>query len=279
MLAKRILTAIIGIPLLTILVFWGSRITFLVVIMLCASFGLSEFYRMALPKNNRLTMAIAIAAGLFGVWMIYYYQGYISFKNPNELTRYVTWSMAIVTLAVFIFLLINFIYYPKKVITLTKPLTLLIGIFYVCLFLSYFMLIRCSADGRKWVLFTLFVVWFGDSGAYFIGRLMGKRKLSHVASPQKTVEGALGCLAASLIAVFATKNWFLKQLTVTDCVVLALGIAVIGQLGDLCESTLKRINGVKDSGNLLPGHGGMLDRIDSLLFVAPLVYYYKMVFL
>lgn len=278
MLVKRVLTAVIAIPILTALIYWGSKSIFMVIVMLCAGFSIYEFYKMSIPKNS-LAKTISIAVGLAGVCLIYYFREYLAFGDSNKLSWYITWSMAIITLAVFVFLCINFIYFPKKVLPLNKLLILVVGIFYVCLFLSYLILIRCGADGRNWVFFTLLVVWFGDTGAYFIGSLIGKNKLFPAASPKKTVEGALGCLAASLIAALISKIWFLKELDITHCIFLAFGIAIIGQLGDLCESTFKRRNSIKDSSNLLPGHGGMLDRIDSLLFVAPLVYYYKLLIL
>jgi len=246
--------------------------------MLTVSVGLFEFYKMNLA-NDRFTTTIGIVPGVVVVWCIYYYRDYLSFANTTRLSWLTTSSITLVTLAVFIFLLMHLLWFSKKVLSLTKPFMVVIGILYVGLLLSYFILLRCGEDGRSWVFFTLLVAWCGDCGSYSIGSVIGKHQLYAVASPHKTVEGALGGLAASLSAAFVAKLWFFKQLTTTHCVVLALGIAVVSQLGDLCESTFKRRNGVKDSGNLFPGHGGMLDRIDSLLFAAPLVYYYKMLIL
>ena len=278
MLAKRILTAIIAIPLLIVLVYWGSEVIFLIIIMLAVGFGLFEFHKMNFA-GDRFTKAISIIPGLVVVWFIYYYRDYLSLENINGLSWFITWSITFVTLAVFLFLLMQLMSFSQKVLSFTKPLMVVIGILYVSLFLSYLILIRCGEDGRNWVFFTLLVVWFGDCGAYGIGSLIGKHQLHAGASPNKTVEGSLGGVSASLIAAFVAKLLFLKQLTMIHCIALALGIALISQLGDLCESTFKRRNGVKDSGNLLPGHGGMLDRIDSLLFAAPFVYYYNLLIL
>ena len=278
MLAKRILTATIAIPLLIAVIYWGSKVIFLFIVMLCGGCALYEFYKMSIP-NHKFIKAIYVFAGLVVFYLIYYYQGDLTFENTSGLSSYITWLMLIITLVVFIFLLMNFIYFPQKVFTLTNPLILIIGIFYVCVFSSYLILIRCGVDGRNWVFFTFLVIWCGDTGAYFIGSKIGKHKLFPATSPKKTVEGALGCLAASLIAAFITRIWLLKELEITHCIYLALSIAIIGQLGDLCESTFKRRSGIKNSGNLLPGHGGMLDRIDSVLFAAPLVYYYKLLIL
>lgn len=278
MLAKRILTGIIAIPLLIVLVYWGSEVIFLIIIMLAVGFGLFEFHKINFA-GDKFTKAISIVPGLVVVWFIYYYRDYLSLENINGLSWFITWSITFVTLVVFLFLLMQLMFFSQKVLSFTKPLMVVIGILYVSLFLSYLILIRCGEDGRSWVFFTLLVVWFGDCGAYGIGSLTGKHQLHAGASPNKTVEGSLGGVAASLIAAFVAKLLFLKQLTMIHCVALALGIAVISQLGDLCESTFKRRNSVKDSGTLLPGHGGILDRIDSLLFAAPFVYYYNLLIL
>jgi len=275
LLSKRVITATIAIPLLIALIYLGSMNLFLIVIMLCVGVGQIEFYKINMVEN-RFAKAIAIIVGVVGVWFIYYYRDYLSFEGASGISLLFTWLIALMTLALFILMLMQFIFFPKKLFSTIKSPMLIIGILYVSLLLSYLVLIRCSTDGKDWILFTFLVVWFGDIGAYSIGKIIGKNQLCPVASPKKTVEGALGGLLIGLIAAFAAKLLLLKQLTIIDCAVLAIGIAIVGQLGDLFESTFKRMNGVKDSGNLLPGHGGMLDRIDSLLFSAPLVYYYKM---
>jgi len=169
----------------------------------------------------------------------------------------------------------QFIVYPRKLMGNAELPTMLIGILYICLFLSYLILLNNGTAGKRWILFLLLVLWCGDSGAYATGRLLGKHLLSPLVSPKKTIEGALGCIALSLCAACAGQMLFFNDLAIGHALLLGLGIALAGQLGDLCESTLKRHSGIKDSGTLLPGHGGMLDRIDSLLFVAPLAYYYK----
>jgi len=124
---------------------------------------------------------------------------------------------------------------------------------------------------------TLTCTWFSDTGAYFAGRFIGPawpKKLYESVSPKKTVIGGLGGVAASFGALALAKLWYLPTLTWLDCALVAIPANVLGQTGDLCESMLKRSVGVKDSGALLPGHGGMLDRIDALLFTAPYIYFY-----
>jgi phosphatidate cytidylyltransferase len=171
------------------------------------------------------------------------------------------------------------IHYPKNSMLRTDLTVVLFGIGYVCLFLACLVFLRDQAGGVKWIFFILFVLWLGDSGAYCVGKAIGRRKLLPAISPNKTVEGAVGGLLASLLTGFACKTIFLSELPGVHCFLLTLAIALAGQVGDLCESTFKRERGVKDSGNLLPGHGGILDRIDSLLFAAPVAYYYKVLLL
>ena len=130
------------------------------------------------------------------------------------------------------------------------------------------------AENRYWLLYALSLNWIGDIGAYYVGRRFGRHKLAQVVSPGKSWEGAAASLGVSLLFGFFLLRWAIP--TVPPGVALALTAAanVAGQFGDLCESGLKRGAGVKDSGSLLPGHGGMLDRVDSTLFTLPVVYLY-----
>ena len=120
----------------------------------------------------------------------------------------------------------------------------------------------------------LLIAWFGDTGGYFGGRFFGKTKLYEAVSPKKTWAGAIGGMLGSVLAVVLLKEVHLHQLTWIDVVLIGVPGSILGQMGDLAESLLKRSVGVKDSGALLPGHGGMLDRIDAVLFIAPYVYLY-----
>jgi len=277
-LAKRFLTGIIAIPLLVALIGWGSEEIFLIIVMLTAALALIEFYKINLASNES-GKALAVTVSLSLIWCIYYFQDSLSSFKIDGMDCFITWSIALITLAVFMSLFFHLTLFPRNVILVKKPLIAVIGMLYVGLFLSYLILIRSGTDGKSWVFFTLILVWFSDTGAYAVGKMIGKNKLFPVISPNKTIEGYLGGLAASLMAAFILKTFILKDLPAIHCILLALGIGVMGQLGDLLESTFKRANNLKNSGNLLPGHGGMLDRIDSLLFAAPFVYYYKILIL
>jgi phosphatidate cytidylyltransferase len=124
----------------------------------------------------------------------------------------------------------------------------------------------------------MLIVMTNDSAAYYIGSAFGKNRLYPLVSPKKSIEGAIGGLFGSLCGTMLSKFIFFPQLTFLDAVITALVIGTVGQTGDLFESLLKRSFGVKDSGTLIPGHGGVLDRLDSILFAAPVTYYYVLFF-
>ncbi len=143
---------------------------------------------------------------------------------------------------------------------------------YVPYLLSFVLPIWAKPDGRFWIFFLLAVIVAGDSGAYFTGLSMGTRKLYPAVSPKKTVEGSLGGLCSSLVAGTVIGLVFLRSVPFTSLCVFSLAVAVAGQVGDLIESMIKRNSGKKDSSGLLPGHGGVLDRLDSLLFAFPVLW-------
>jgi phosphatidate cytidylyltransferase len=152
------------------------------------------------------------------------------------------------------------------------------GYFYVVGLMSFLVWLHLLPSGPFWLYVAFFVAWAGDTGAYFAGRAFGKHKLYPLVSPKKTWEGAIGGLLGSLGGVLLAKVWFFPALTFVDCALIALPGGAIGQMGDLCESLLKRSYDVKDSGTIMPGHGGILDRADALMFVMPWVYLYAVRF-
>ena len=152
------------------------------------------------------------------------------------------------------------------------------GILFFSLFLIYLPMLRDTTDGLKWVVCLMAVVWFGDTGAFFIGSRYGKTKLLPEISPNKTVEGSLGGLLFSLVAVVICKFTFFSSIDLIDCVNLGILGGALGQVGDLVESMIKRSVSVKDSGAIMPGHGGFFDRFDALIFTAPFFYFYATFF-
>jgi phosphatidate cytidylyltransferase len=141
-------------------------------------------------------------------------------------------------------------------------------------FLTMFLALLKTFGGGDAVLLVLLVAWVADTGAYFAGRFLGNAKLYEAVSPKKTWAGAWGGLAGSLGGAALLKVIHYHQLAWIDVLLIAIPGGILGQMGDLAESMIKRSTGVKDSGSLLPGHGGILDRIDAVLFIAPYVYVY-----
>ena len=127
-----------------------------------------------------------------------------------------------------------------------------------------------------WILFILVLAFSGDIAAFYVGKTFGKRKLISLVSPGKTVEGTVGLFIGSIMGCVLFKMLFYPALPLIHVVILGFLGSIIGQLGDLCESAIKRASGVKDSGAILMGHGGLLDRLDCLIFIVPFVYYYQL---
>ena len=154
-------------------------------------------------------------------------------------------------------------------------LTQVTGVTYIVLPLSLLVLIRGQTDGSIWIFLILAVVFVGDTCAFHVGSEYGRHKLCPSVSPGKTIQGALGGLAGNLAAGSIVKFFFLPALPWAESLIFFLAAGVAGQIGDLFESQFKRLGNIKDSGVILPGHGGILDRIDALLFAAPIAYLFK----
>jgi phosphatidate cytidylyltransferase len=152
-----------------------------------------------------------------------------------------------------------------------------LGVFYVVILAGYLIGLRMIADGtRAGQLLSLFflIITASDTGAYYVGKNFGRHKLAPRISPGKTIEGSIGGLLAAIAIACLAKYTFFPQLPILHAVLLAMVINIVGQMGDLFESILKREAGTKDAASIIPGHGGLLDRLDSVLFNAPLLYYY-----
>jgi len=150
----------------------------------------------------------------------------------------------------------------------------LLGIGYVNWLLGYTFWLRDLEAGREWILLLVSVTWLGETAAYLVGSTLGRHKLAPVVSPRKTVEGALAQLVVSALAALGARATFFPALSLESAIAVGLLLGVVGQAGDLLESAIKRSVGTKDTGRLIPGHGGMLDRVDSLLVNTPVLFYY-----
>lgn len=257
---KRIIAALVLTPLFLLLIIKGSYVHYSMLVVVLASLGLWEYFNLIGDRVDRrlrnigILWGVLLAGGLF-----------------------VGSSQVIIAMLTFGFISVCLIRLSKAgdLGTVFQEIGYtFLGPLYVGLLLGHLTLLRATVEGREYTLLLFFTIWMGDIAAFYTGLSIGKHKLYPEISPNKTIEGAIGGIIGCFIIVTAAKVFYMNQLSVVDVAVLSIGIAVMGQLGDLCESMFKRAAGVKDSGNIIPGHGGILDRFDSVLFAAPFLYYY-----
>ena len=167
-------------------------------------------------------------------------------------------------------LMVVFLFRHQDIAACSREMAVsILGLVYIPLMFAHAGLLRGLPDGRSWIFLVLFLVMISDFAAFFVGRSLGRHKLYAVISPNKTIEGSLGGLLGGVLGVLLFKLVFFPALRPVDVLLLGVGVGGFSQIGDLFESMLKRSFGVKDLGSLIPGHGGILDRLDSLLFAFP----------
>jgi len=257
---KRIIAALVLTPLFLILIIKGSYVHYSMLVVVLASLGLWEYFNLIGDRVDRRLRNIGI------LWGVLLAGGF-----------HVGSSQVIIAMLALGFISVCLVRLSKvgDLGTVFQEIGYtFLGPLYVGLLLGHLSLIRSTLEGREWTLLLFFTIWMGDIAAFYTGLSIGKHKLYPEISPNKTIEGAIGGTLGCFMVVAAAKVFYMNQLSVMDVLIISVGIAVMGQLGDLCESMFKRAAGVKDSGNLIPGHGGILDRFDSVLFAAPFLYYY-----
>lgn len=253
MLWKRIITAIIGIPAVIFIIWEGNILLWLSVIVLTVLIA-KEITEMLL-KNNITTFSFLIY--LFSIVII---------------TQSFFYKDIFLSELLFMIIAIFSVIAILQKHTFESIIYSLFILLYVPFLLRYLILVRIeSGEGFQLLLLLFLLIWLYDTSAYFTGKKFGTKKLLPNVSPNKTIEGTLGGLIVTIIfSVFLSK--YMLDLNILYGIVLGITISVFGQLGDLFESLLKRCLNMKDSGGVLPGHGGLLDRFDSLLFAAPASY-------
>lgn len=257
---KRWLTALIIGPPLVWVIYKGSEFQFFLILLFTISISLYEFYNMVFKGENQMIKWAALTIGSLPAIATY-----------HDGLRPVLGTLVFCIVGLFVL----FLFTNKPDISLLNGLGKgVLGVVYISLLGSHLLLIRGLPLGREWVVLVLATVFCGDTGAYYTGRTLGRHKLWPAVSPGKTVEGCIGGLLASILGGLTIRSLMIANLPLSDAIIFASVMGIVGQVGDLCESVVKRASQVKDSGKLLPGHGGMLDRIDGLLFAAPLAYYY-----
>lgn len=241
----------------------GGALLFASLLAVFSCIGTTEFYRMALPerKTEGWLAALSGAALLF-----------TPFAGGDRLALTLVGVLFLTFALLFLFRIRNISDAAREVACA------LLAFIYIPFLLMHLVMLRQTPFGVQWLLVIMLIVMTNDSAAYYTGSAFGKTRLYPLVSPKKSVEGALGGLVGSLCGTLVAKYTFFPQLTFVDLFVTALVIGALGQVGDLFESLLKRSFGVKDSGTIFPGHGGVLDRLDSILFAAPVTYYYTLYF-
>lgn len=257
----RILTALVGVPLLLALILRGPAWLFLLLALAVALEGYRELDGILAPEGIRLLPVGYLSTLLLSASL---------YPGALDLETAALASVLIVAVAA------TFTRRPGRE-TLEALGATLLATLYLGVFLASLVGLRAvvpEPDGRRWVLFLFAVVMVGDAGAYFAGMAFGRHPLAPELSPKKTIEGFFGGLAASVITAIGLGLFGLPALAPRVATGLGLLLALLGVLGDLFESLLKRSVGAKDTASVLPGHGGILDRIDSLLFAAPALLVY-----
>ena len=258
--AKRILTSILLLPLLILIIYVGNGWLFNILITLCIIICLREFY--ALMDQGDIS-CFKLSAMVLGVILA------LAFWSKK-----IEWVFLVLTGSGLILFLNALISSSPLSKTIPRVSATFFGLFYIPWMMGFLMLIRGLKGGRYLVFFILALIWSGDTLAYYTGILFGRHPLCKNISPKKTVEGMVGGLLGSVIAAFCLGPFWLPEISFLSYPLIGLAMGAFGQLGDLSESVLKRWAGAKESGAILPGHGGLLDRIDGLIFSAPVFYYY-----
>jgi phosphatidate cytidylyltransferase len=278
-LAQRFLVAVVAVPILLGLLYYFHRPEPTWALIFAASLlAMREFFAMTLPKEDR---AAALVIGALAVAAFYWLdvitvEGY----GHDAPALYRQAALAGAAIPLFLAVVVPGLYYLFRFRDIPsvagRYAATVMGIVYAGFLTTFLAKLKVidPRHGGDTVLLVLVVAWVADTGGYFAGRFLGKAKLYEAVSPKKTWAGAYGGLAGSVIGVAALKLIHADWLTWVDVFAIAVPASILGQLGDLAESLIKRSVGVKDSGALLPGHGGILDRIDAVLFIAPYVYGY-----
>jgi phosphatidate cytidylyltransferase len=268
MLKTRVISALVGLALLIVVLYLGS-ITLGIVVGLIAAIGLYEFYNSVSKIKNTHPIKLVGYSSILPLLILGLQEtGWFNI-DINKLTG--------ISVCLILFLSMAFIVLGHKKYNIIDACITAFGIAYVPFLMSFLILIRNSEDGNILIWLIFIGAWGTDTMAYTFGRLLGKRKIIPEISPKKTLAGAiggiLGCIALMIVFGFIAEANFDFKISFVALALLGLICGVVSQIGDWSASAIKRYVNVKDFGNIMPGHGGVLDRFDSILFVAPAVYF------
>jgi phosphatidate cytidylyltransferase len=259
----RLLAALIGLALLLPAVLYGGPIAVEIIVPIVAMVCVAEYAAMAFPGDR--VGGVAVGAGWLGVYL-----AAVGLPTVWEGSAALgLGAIGFVTVGALVFQTFD----PRASLegAADRAGRTVLGVTWIGLLL-FVVFLRRQDHGVAWIFLMLVASWLGDTGGYFAGKYLGRRPLYPKVSPKKTWEGAFGGITLATVGTFVVRAVALPELSVIDCLVLGPALCVSGIVGDLAESLVKRSFHVKDSGWIMPGHGGLLDRIDSVLFVAPVLY-------
>ncbi|WZL74879.1 phosphatidate cytidylyltransferase [Clostridiaceae bacterium 35-E11] len=257
----RIISALFSIPLLIFVVFKGGFLLKIVVLILALK-GIDEFY----TAFHNIGIMPYKKIGFISVLLMF-----VTTLTHTTMNLIILWFFSSILLV----LLHNL--FKKDANVIASSITL-IGIYYIVFFVYHIIFIENYSNYHMLIWMVFISAWATDTFAYFTGYFLGSKKLCPNISPKKTVEGALGGIIGSVLSSFLFAYYVIPELTV-HCMIIGFIGSILGQIGDLTASIFKRQAGIKDYGKIMPGHGGILDRFDSILFTAPAVYYYMILFI
>ena len=264
-LAIRLATAAVCVPLILLLLYRGPEWGFYLLVFPATMIGASELFAMT-HAGDRVSQVIGVV--LSGVASIALWFGIHDVR--------VVATVLIVT--PLLGPLVTLVRLGAIETAAMRAFAIGFGPLFVAVPLTLLALLRreMKDDGASYVVLAMMFAWWGDTGGYFAGRYLGKHKLYEAVSPKKTIEGSIGGLAGSVLGALCAHFWYLPSIPLLDALVLAVVGGALGQAGDLGESLIKRSTGVKDSGQIVPGHGGILDRVDALIMTTSVVFLYTL---
>jgi phosphatidate cytidylyltransferase len=263
-LVKRWQTALVALPVLFLIVYSSTSFFFLVLI--AALICLYEFYGIAIKDFSIKHEVCILGFIVTSIWVIFVYTGYLDYL----------WMLAVLNLMAMAFMIVVRFNDQSNILDMVTRQTF--GIIYIPGLMGFMLLIHQFDNGYCWIYVTFIMIFACDTGGYFIGKQFGKHALCKSVSPKKTIEGFLGGLVLCVLSCLIFATILRLPLSTLQMIILPVIVGTISPLGDLFESAFKRAAHIKDSGHILPGHGGLLDRIDALLFSGPLIYGYKTIF-
>jgi phosphatidate cytidylyltransferase len=263
MLHKRVISGILFLPVFYLVTWELPPVYFVALVTVTVIMGQYEFYRMVKARGANPHAVLGIVIGALLILESYY----PVFRDSEKF---------FMAASVMLIMVVRLFSRRPVAGAIEDTAHTLLGVFYVAVLFMFQIMIRMGQDGKQWLVFLYFIIWASDIGAYAIGIPFGKHRLYEKVSPKKSIEGFVGAIVLSAGMALICRVWFMQGISfgVAEAVGIALLLTVVGTVGDLAESLLKRASGVKDSGGIIPGHGGILDRMDSMLFAAPVMYYY-----